>query len=125
MGIIITTLWLVDWIVNLDPAWIALFGTLFGGAGLKASEWFLGRNRVKTEQAMTVRDELRETATQQREEIRQLESDVDKWRMAYYDLRDKYSVMNTDLVVALGKIKEQASKAENKAEQLKRQPPPT
>jgi chromosome segregation ATPase len=89
----------------LDPAWIALIGTIFGGAGLKAIESWLGKNRVKVDDASRIRDELRLEITAQREEIKQLESDVDKWREEYYNLRDKYVELQTELTIALEKIK--------------------
>jgi len=89
----------------LDPAWIALIGTIFGGAGLKAAESWLGKNRVKVDDAARIRDELRLEITAQREEIKQLEEDVDKWRGEYYNLRDKYVELQTELTLALEKIK--------------------
>lgn len=92
----------------LDPAWIALIGTIFGGAGLKAAESWLGKNRVKVDDATRIRDELRLEITAQREEIKQLETDVDKWRDEYYNLRDKYVELQTELTLALEKIRAHA-----------------
>ena len=109
----------------MDPAWIALIGTVTGGVGLKLVEHWLGRNKVKTDDAARLRDELRIEITTQREEIKQLESDVDKWREEYYNLRDKYINLQTELTMALQKIREEAVSAENKAEVLNEQPPPT
>lgn len=95
----------------LDPAWIALIGTVFGGAGLKAVETWLGKNRVRVDDATRMRDELRLEITAQREEIKQLETDVDKWRDEYYNLRDKYVELQTELTLALEKIKAHATPA--------------
>jgi chromosome segregation ATPase len=89
----------------LDPAWIALIGTVFGGAGLKAVETWLGKNRIRVDDAARIRDELRLEITAQREEIKQLETDVDKWRDEYYNLRDKYVELQTELTLALEKIR--------------------
>lgn len=105
----------------LDPAWIALIGTVCGGVGLKMAEHWLGRNKIKTDDASRIRDELRLEITSQRDEIRQLETDVNKWRDEYYNLRDKYITLQTELTLALQKIKDEAEAAERKAEKLPRQ----
>lgn len=109
----------------LDPAWIALIGTIFGGAGLKATETWLGKNRVKVDDAAKIRDELRLEITAQREEIKQLETDVNKWRDEYYNLRDKYVSLQTELTLALQKIKDEAEEAARHANEPHKQPPPT
>ena len=88
----------------LDPAWIALIGTLCGGIGLKMAEHWLGRNKVKVDDAARLRDELRLEITAQREEIKSLEADVDKWRKEYYDLRDKFAALQAELTLALSRI---------------------
>jgi chromosome segregation ATPase len=95
--------------MGLDPAWIALIGTLFGGIGLKLLEHFLGKNRVKIDEATKMRGELRDEITAQREEIKQLEAEVDKWKLEYFALRDKHSELNTQYTIALAKIKEEAA----------------
>jgi len=89
----------------IDPAWIALIGTLCGGLGLKVTEHWLGRTRVKVDDAAKIRDELRIEITAQREEIKALEVEVEKWRGEYYDLRDQYVKMQTELTLALERIK--------------------
>lgn len=109
----------------IDPAWIALIGTLCGGIGLKVAEHWLGRSKVKMDDASKLRDELRSEITTQKEEIRQLEADVDKWRSEYYTLFQKYVALQTDLTLALQKIKDEAAAAELKAEALTDAPPPT
>lgn len=109
----------------LDPTWIALIGTLCGGVGLKVAEHWLGRNKVRIDDAARIRDELRLEITAQREEIKQLEGDVDKWRNEYYDLRDKFVNLQTEYTIALQKIKDEASKAAAKSEEIAAQPPPT
>lgn len=109
----------------LDPAWIALIGTLCGGVGLKLAEHWLGRNKVRTDDAARIRDELRLEITTQREEIRQLEADGNKWREEYFNLKEKYINLQTELTLALARIKREAVEAEKKAEVLKDEPPPT
>lgn len=111
--------------MSLDPAWIALIGTVCGGVGLKLTEHWLGRNKVRVDDAARIRDELRSEITIQREEIRQLETDVDKWRNEYYDLRDKYIQLQTELTLALQKIKDEAAQAAAIAAEVDKQPPPT
>lgn len=96
---------------SLDPAWIALIGTLCGGIGLKVMEHWLGKSKVKVDEASKLRDELRIEINAQREEIRALETEVNKWRADYYDLRDKYSTLNTEYLIALEKIKQEAEEA--------------
>lgn len=92
---------------HLDPAWIALIGTLCGGIGLKLLEHWLGKSKVKVDEAAKLRSELREEITAQRAEVERLEASVDKWRQDYYDLRDKYATLNTEYLIALDKIKKQ------------------
>lgn len=94
----------------LDPAWIALVATICGGVGLKVTEHWLGRNKVKVDDAARIRDELRLEITANKEEIKQLEADVAKWRDEYYDLRDKYVELQTQLTIAIEKIKKDNDK---------------
>lgn len=74
---------------GLDPAWIALIGTLCGGLGLKLLEHWLGRSKVKLDEATKIRTELRDEVTTLRAENKELEKQVDEWRMKYYELREK------------------------------------
>lgn len=109
---------------TLDPAWIALIGTLCGGVGLKLVEHWLGKSKVRVDDASRIRDELRLEITAQRTEIKGLEDDVDRWRKEYYDLRDKYIALQTDLTFALQKIRDEAFVAEKRAQQIETQLPP-
>lgn len=109
----------------IDPAWIALIGTVCGGVGLKLAEHWLGRNKVRTDEATQIRDELRLEITALRAEIKQLESDADRWKQEYYDLRDKYVALQTELTLALQKIKDEAAQAERAVVTLEHQPPVT
>lgn len=109
----------------LDPTVIALIGTVMGGVGLKVAEHWLGRNKVRVDDAARLRDELRLEITAQREEIKALESDVNKWRNEYYTMYEKYIKLQTDLTLALQRIKVEASSAQNDAVQLTNEPPQT
>lgn len=90
-----------------DPTVIALIGTLCGGVGLKFVEHFLGRSKIKIDEASKIRDELRVEITAQREEIKTLEADVEKWRKDYYDLRDEFSTAKTEYTIQLDNLKRQ------------------
>lgn len=96
---------------NLDPAWIVLIGTLCGGIGLKVVEHWLGKSKIKIDEASQIRDELRLQLAAQKEEIRELEAEVMRWRSQYYDLRDQFTTLNTQYLIALEKIKSEAEQA--------------
>jgi uncharacterized coiled-coil DUF342 family protein len=108
----------------IDPAWIALIGTLAGGVGLKFAEHWLGRSKVKVDEASKIRDELRLEITAQRQEIKDLETEADKWKKEYYDLREKYMTLQTELTLALQQIRQQAITAEGKASEISEKLPP-
>ena len=52
---------------QVDAAWIALIGTLCGGIGLKIIEHWLGKSKVKMDEASKLRDELRVHISSQKE----------------------------------------------------------
>ena len=106
---------------GLDPAWIAFLGAAFGGAGLKLTEAWLGRNKVKIDDASQIRDELRLEIQSQREEIRALEAEVHKWREQYYALRDKYMTLQLDLLKRVDTIKSEVAVYDTAIEKV----PPT
>lgn len=97
--------------MQLDPAWIALIGTLCGGLGLKILEHWLGKSKAKMDEASKLREELRIEITALREEIKALETEVDKWRMHYFDLRDENSKLNTEYLITLEKLRLEVAKA--------------
>jgi hypothetical protein len=96
----------------LDPAWIALIGTVVATVGLKITEHWLNRNKSSTDDAKQIREELRSQIVSQREDIERLEADADNWRIKYYDLRDSYMKQHTELTLALERIKAGAKQAE-------------
>lgn len=89
----------------LDPAWIALIATICGGVGLKVVEHWLGRNKVKVDDAARIRDELRIEITSQKEEIKTLEAEANTWRERYYALLEKHMTLQTELAWAIRGIK--------------------
>lgn len=107
----------------MDPALLALVGTVVGTIGLRVIEHWLTRGKVKIDDAARIRDELRMEVTSQREEIKQLETDAIKWRNEYYDLRDKYIQLQTELTLALRTLQDEAKAAALQVEQINKQPP--
>lgn len=96
----------------IDPAWIALIGTLCGGLGLKVLEHWLGKSKVKIDEATKLRDELRIEINAQRDEIKDLEQRLQAALRDYYDLRDKYAEINAKYVSALERLRAE-TKSEN------------
>lgn len=89
----------------LESAWIPLAGALFGGVGLKMLEHWLGRSKMKIDEATKIRDELRVEITALREEIKKVELESDIWRDRYYTLREQQLATNKELVQALDHLK--------------------
>lgn len=89
----------------LDPAWIALLGTVVATVGLKFTEHWLNRNKNQNDDAKQIRDELRIQIISQKEEIERIETELEAWRTKYYDLRDQFMTQNTELTIALDKLK--------------------
>lgn len=74
----------------MDTAWIALVGTLMGGAGFKIIEHFLNKNQVKVDVATTIREELRGEVGRLRDDLRLEEQEADSWRTKYYETLEKH-----------------------------------
>jgi hypothetical protein len=70
----------------MDEAWIALIGTVFGGAGFKVIEHILGRASQRDSTATSIRTELRLDNSDLRVENAHLHAEVDEWRDKYYAL---------------------------------------
>lgn len=109
----------------LDPAWIALMGTVVATVGLKVTEHWLNRNKTTTDDARQIREELRSQIVTQKEDIERLETEVETWKTKYYDLRDSFMEKHTELTIALEKLKAgQAEVAEKVLKELDPPPPP-
>jgi len=74
----------------IDTAWIALIGTVFGGAGLKIVEKVLSNGQGKIDAATQLRDELRKESSALREEIKQVEKELDQWKEKYFILLQEF-----------------------------------
>lgn len=97
--------------MSVDPAWIALAGTLLGGVGLKVTESWLGRAKQKSDDALVIRKELRDEVAGLKIEINSIETERDKYRNDYYDLREKHLTTQAELASALQKIKDMLEEA--------------
>jgi septal ring factor EnvC (AmiA/AmiB activator) len=93
----------------IDPAWIALIGTICGGIGLKVAEHYLGRSKDRTDDASRIRDELRLQIAEQKAEIADLEKRLADTLNKYLDLRDEFMKISTELQIALTKIQNNGS----------------
>lgn len=102
----------------VDPAYIALIGTLCGGIGLKVAEHYLGRNNRRDDDASRIRDELRIEITNLREDRRELETRLEELQAKYLGLYEKHVAQTTDLTLALQKIADNVKEATIKAEQI-------
>jgi chromosome segregation ATPase len=89
-----------------NSGFVALAGTIFGGAGLKMIEHQLGKAKARSTEAASMREELRkeiddlrsQVATSKEEE-RRLESEIARWTRDYYDLRDEKQKITTELSI--------------------------
>lgn len=95
----------------MSEAYIALIGTMFGGAGFKVIEFILGRKSRKEDFATNIRSELRDEVAELRKEAdklhkeaAELRAEIDKWRSKYYSLVS--SIAKGDLREAQRKIQE-------------------
>lgn len=81
----------------MDTAWIALIGTVFGGAGLKIMESFLARGSKKVDTATAMREELRKESASLKEELRVVEKELDTWKEKYFLLFQEYLEIKSQL----------------------------
>lgn len=88
----------LEWITGLDTAWIALIGTVFGGAGLKLLESILSRSKDKVDAAAAMRTELRNESKTLKEELRIVERDLDSWKEKYFMLLQEYLEIKARLI---------------------------
>lgn len=67
-----------------NPAFLALIGTVFGGAGLKFVEWSMNRSKTEADVAGAIRQELRTDVEALRAAVRAEEQEADQWREKYW-----------------------------------------
>jgi hypothetical protein len=93
--------------IQVQEAWIGLAGTILGGAGFKIIEHWLTAASRRDKTALEIREELREDVLSLRQELKEVETDLDNWRSKYYDLLEKFIEVKTNLEVALKQIQEE------------------
>lgn len=80
----------------MDPAWIALIGTVFGGVGLKVIERWLS----KTERESAGRRDLLTEVSDLQKRIDLLEEEVTAWRNRYYEEQEKVAMLRVQAINA-------------------------
>jgi hypothetical protein len=111
--------------MDIEPSAILIFlGTVLGGVGLRYIDHLLTRKRQTLDEGAAWRKELRDESNARKQEIDELEAEVDKWRTMYYDLRDKYTLLKVQLELALTQIKNDADVAKNILPDPAELPPP-
>ena len=78
----------------IDPAWIALIGTLFGGIGLKVAEKWLNRNSDNRSD----RKDYRETVNELHERIDRMQDDIDELRRNLYASQEEAALLRVYII---------------------------
>lgn len=89
---------------EITTAWIALIGTLLGGVGLKFVEHWLSRSKIRDDTASQLRSELRTEIQNLKQELNNVEADLDKWRGKYYELMDNFIKVKSELESAMRQL---------------------
>ncbi|AIW02689.1 hypothetical protein SEA_EVY_219 [Streptomyces phage Evy] len=92
---------------EITTAWIALIGTVLGGVGLKFVEHWLSRSKVRDDTAAQLRNELRTEIQGLKQELNNVETDLDKWRGKYYELMDNFIKVKSELETAMRTLQSQ------------------
>ena len=108
---------------DLDPSLWIFFGTVVGTVGLRWLDHWLTRRKTTLDEGAAWRKELREELGIQKQEIDQLEAQVEHWRSLYYDLKEAYTLLKVQLEFALAKIRDEAARAESILPDPKELPP--
>lgn len=89
---------------DLNPAWLALIGTVLGTSGLALVQHWLSRSKSKDDSQTEFRDQLRKEVQglrdelwKVRKEVDHTEADLDKWREKYYELLDNFIKIKAEL----------------------------
>lgn len=95
-----------------NAGFVALVGTLFGGAGLKLTEAWLGKARERSDAGAQIRDELRKEIDGLRAQLdkadaeeQRLEKQVEEWREKYWALREEKQTVVTELTIVMERLK--------------------
>ncbi|ASR77449.1 hypothetical protein SEA_PARADIDDLES_221 [Streptomyces phage Paradiddles] len=98
---------------EITTAWIALIGTVLGGVGLKFVEHWLSRSKVRDDTAAQLRNELRTEIQGLKQELNNVETDLDKWRGKYYELMDNFIKVKSELETAMRQLQNQQNNNTN------------
>lgn len=116
-------------LLGLNPAVLALIGTIIATVGVKILERWLGKADRSTTDAAQIRLELKEQVASYKEEIRRLEDEVDEWRGKYYAVMEELVAKRIELQNALDQIKklseDAAARAAEAQTMIKNGPPHT
>lgn len=77
-----------------SPGFIALMGTLFGGAGLKVIEKFMSRTAEKREVGRDYRGEIGELVNR----MDKLEEEVTFWRRRFYEEQEANALLRIAMI---------------------------
>lgn len=83
----------------IEPA-IALAAAIFGGVGLKVVEAGLNRSKAKVDLETQMRLELRNDVVSLKEELDQIEANLDLWKKKYYKLLVSFNELTVVAVAA-------------------------
>ena len=101
-----------DWLVPV----LTFLGTVFAGAGLKWIEAKLKKAKDKDDTATNLRNELRAELTALKQEMQQVEKELDEWKTKYFEAYEQLLMLRVQL--------EQARRLlESKGEKLPEPPP--
>lgn len=98
-----------------NPGFVALMGTLFGGAGLKIVEHQLGRAKAKAADAQTMRDELRKQIDDLNKKLERADAEeqrlqglIDEWKEKYWTQKEatqkEILQLSTELAALKGEL---------------------
>lgn len=94
-----------------NPGFIALVGTLFGGAGLEIIRRFMDRRQRKNDEASKIRAELRVEIDGLRKQLenaakeeQRLEAELERIKGLYYDTKEEYLSAIVELQTLKGSL---------------------
>ncbi|TNM61525.1 hypothetical protein FHN55_16985 [Streptomyces sp. NP160] len=91
--------------MRVEPAVLAVLGTVFGGVGLKIIEHWLGKKKAKTDLASELRDELREDMKDLRQQLKEERERSELWEERYWELKTGQLLIN-EKVRTIGEVSE-------------------
>lgn len=106
---------------DIPAPWLALFGTIFGGVGLKIVESWLNNPTKRDSTPAELREELRtqieglkEDVDRRERVIDELELEVDAWREKYWQLIAEHNKQQRQLLDYLSELQQLRSEIQEK-----------